>query len=45
MVYVTIHANYVPQRLAQAETTGVPIDLLEMVVGDGNGNEIMPTQS
>ena len=43
MAYSTIHTNYGLQRLAQAETTGVPINLIEMAVGDGNGNETTPT--
>lgn len=38
MAYATIHTNYGLQRLAQAETTGMPINLIEMPVGDGNGN-------
>lgn len=45
MAYATIHTNYGLQRLAQAETTGVPINLIEMAVGDGNGNETTPSQS
>ena len=45
MAYATIHTNYGLQRLAQAETTGVPINLIEMAVGDGNGNETIPSQS
>lgn len=31
----TIHTNYVLQRMAQAETTGVPINIIEIVVSDG----------
>lgn len=43
MAYATIHTNYGLQRLAQAESTGVPINLVEMAVGDGNGNETTPS--
>lgn len=43
MAYATIHTNYGLQRLAQAEATGVPINLIEMAVGDGNGNETTPS--
>lgn len=45
MAYSTIHTNYGLQRLAQAETTGIPIKLIEMAVGDGNGNETTPSPS
>lgn len=45
MAYATIHTNHGLQRLAQAETTGVPINLIEMAVGDGNGNETTPSPS
>lgn len=44
MAYATIHTSYGLQRLAQAETTGVPINLIQMAVGDGNGNETTPSQ-
>lgn len=44
MAYATIHTSYGLQRLAQAESTGVPIKLIEMAVGDGNGNDTVPTQ-
>lgn len=47
MAYATIHTNYGLMRLAQAEATGLPINLTHMAVGDGNGNEVTPdpTQS
>ncbi|QHB49741.1 putative tail collar protein [Klebsiella phage PhiKpNIH-2] len=32
MTYATIHTNYGLQRLAQAETTGAPIKLVEIAV-------------
>lgn len=44
MAYATIHTSYGLQRLAQAESTGIPINLIEMAVGDGNGNETTPSQ-
>lgn len=34
MAYATIHASYGLQRMAQAEATGVPIKLVEIVVID-----------
>lgn len=34
MAYATIHTNYGLQRLAQAETTGAQIKLVEIVVID-----------
>lgn len=43
MAYATIHTNYGLQRIAQAESTGVPINLLQMAVGDGNGNSTTPS--
>lgn len=42
--YRTIHTTYGLQRLAAAITTGVPINLVEMAVGDGNGNPVEPTE-
>lgn len=42
MAYKTIHTSYGLMRLAQAETTGVPINLTHMAVGDGGGNEVTP---
>ncbi|HFE4486737.1 TPA: phage tail protein [Klebsiella pneumoniae] len=42
MVYATIHTSYGLKRLAQAESTGVPIKLIEMAVGNGNGNDTEP---
>lgn len=35
MGYETIHTNYVLQRMAQAETNGLPINMIEIVVSDG----------
>lgn len=45
MAYSTIHTSYGLMRLAQAESTGVAINLLNMAVGDGNGNEVTPSQA
>jgi len=42
--YRTIHTAYGLQRMAQAEATGKPINLVAMAVGDGNGNEVNPTE-
>jgi phage-related tail fiber protein len=42
MAYKTIHTSYGLMRLAQAEATGVPINLTHMAVGDGNGNAVTP---
>jgi phage-related tail fiber protein len=38
MIFSTIHTTIGLQRIAQAEATGTPINLVEMAVGDGNGN-------
>lgn len=43
MAYKTIHTNHGLMLLAQAEATGVPINLTHMAVGDGNGNEVEPS--
>lgn len=45
MAYKTIHTTYGLQRMAQAEATGVPINLTHMAVGDGNGNPVTPAES
>jgi phage-related tail fiber protein len=42
--YKTIHTTYGLQRMAQAEATGTPINLVAMAVGDGNGNDTFPTE-
>lgn len=42
MTFSTIHTNYGLQKLAQAESTGIPISLTHMAVGDGNGNPVTP---
>lgn len=41
-MYQTIHTNYGLQRLAAAVTKKVPINLVQMAVGDGNGNPAQP---
>lgn len=44
MIFSTIHTAYGLQRMAQAEITGTPINLVAMAVGDGNGNEVNPNE-
>lgn len=44
MTFKTIHTNYGLTRLAEAESTGTPINLTHMAVGDGNGNPVEPTE-
>lgn len=45
MAYKTIHTAYGLQRMAQAEASGVPINLTEMAVGDGGGNPTTPNEA
>jgi phage-related tail fiber protein len=45
MAYKTIHTNYGLQRMAQAEASGVPINLTAMAVGDGGGNPTTPSET
>lgn len=45
MAFQSIHTLYGLQRVAQAEATGVPINLTHMAVGDGNGNPTAPSGS
>lgn len=45
MSFLTIHTSYGLQQLARAESTGVPINLTHMAVGDGNGNPVTPNPS
>lgn len=40
--YRSIHTNYGRARIAQAEATGIAINLVQMAVGDGNGHEVEP---
>ncbi|QPB08629.1 tail protein [Burkholderia phage Mica] len=42
MSYKTIHTNYGLQRMAAAEATGVPINIVAVAVGDGGGNPTTP---
>ncbi|RQS60418.1 phage tail protein [Burkholderia sp. Bp8986] len=44
MTFKTIHTNYGLQRMAQAEASGVPINLVAMAVGDGGGNPTTPDE-
>ncbi len=39
-----IHTLYGLQRMAAAEAAGVPINLVDMAVGDGNGNPTTPAE-
>jgi len=38
--FQTIHTRYGLARMAQAEATGTPINLVAMAIGDGNGNTV-----
>lgn len=42
MAYKSIHTYYGLQKMGQAEAQGTTIKLLEMAVGDGNGNPVTP---
>lgn len=42
--YKTIHTTVGLQLLAAAESSGTPINLTEMAVGDGNGNAVDPVE-
>ncbi|RQR78684.1 phage tail protein [Burkholderia sp. Bp9015] len=42
MAYKTIHTNYGERRMAQAEASGVQINLTAISVGDGGGNPTTP---
>lgn len=42
MAFKTIHTLYGLGRMAAAEASGTPINLVEMAVGDGNGNPTTP---
>lgn len=44
MAFKTLHTLYGLQRMAAAEATGAPINLVEMAVGDGNGNPTTPDE-
>ncbi|QDD91328.1 phage tail-collar fiber domain-containing protein [Pseudomonas oryzihabitans] len=45
MDFHTIHTAYGLKRLAQAEASGVPVNLLQAAVGDGNGNATTPVET
>lgn len=45
MAYKTILTNYGRQRMAQAEASGVPINLVAVAVGDGGGNPTTPSET
>lgn len=42
--YRTIHTTYGLAAMAQAEATGTPINITHMAVGDGNGNDVTPSE-
>lgn len=42
MAFKTIHTKYGLTAMAQAEAAGVPINLIHMAVGDGNGGPVTP---
>lgn len=44
MSYQSLFTNYGMQRLAEASAAGVPINLTQMAVGDGNGNPTAPSE-
>ncbi|MGB0468576.1 MAG: phage tail protein, partial [Pontibacterium sp.] len=44
MVFKSIHTDYGLAAITQAETTGTPINITHMAVGDGNGNEVIPAE-
>lgn len=43
MTYRSIHTTYGLRRIAEAEATGVPINITHMAVGDGNGSPVEPS--
>ncbi len=43
--YRTIHTAYGLAAMAQAEAAGTPINITHMAVGDGNGNDVTPSES
>lgn len=45
MAYKTIHTNYGLAQIALAEAAGTAVSLVQMAVGDGNGNEVTPNPS
>jgi phage-related tail fiber protein len=45
MPFQTIHTDYGLQRLAQAESSGLAINLTHIAIGDGNGNATPPASS
>ncbi|GAA4087364.1 phage tail protein [Zhongshania borealis] len=42
--FMTIHTAYGLERLAAAEISGEPINLIEVAVGDSNGNDVYPEE-
>ena len=44
-IFRTIHTLHGLQSMAQAEASGVPINLPHMAVGDGLGNDVLPSET
>ena len=44
-IFRTIHTIHGLQSMAQAEAAGVPINLTHMAVGDGLGNDVLPSEA
>lgn len=42
--FQTIHTNYGLLKMAAAEASGIAINLTQMAVGDGNGNDTTPAE-
>ena len=42
--FKTIHTAYGIEALAAAEASGNPINLVEVAIGDGNGNDVYPDE-
>lgn len=43
-MFETIHTTYGLAAMTQAESTGTPVNLTEMAVGDGNGSAVSPDE-
>lgn len=44
MAFKTIHTAYGLAQIAAAESSGIPINLTAVAVGDGNGNQTIPSE-
>lgn len=45
MQFKTIHTRYALSQITAAEASGIPINLPEMAIGDGNGNQVDPVDT